>query len=90
MLLHVKGVIIYGNVMEVKKGTRILAKTSGHSKSTVFGLAVLYPNGSEISRFWYIKTRKRKIAITFFFYYSYQCIAEIKSSNKEKKSCHAL
>ena len=36
-------------------------------QSPVFGLAVLYPTRSEISRFWYIKTRGRKIAIEFFF-----------------------
>ena len=33
------------------------------SQSPVFGLAVLYSTGSEIWRFWYIKTRGRKIAI---------------------------
>ena len=37
-----------------------------HSQSPVFGLAILYPTGSEISRFWYIKTRGRKIAIEKF------------------------
>ena len=37
------------------------------SQSPVFGLAVLYPTGSEIWRFWYIKTRGRKIAIEKFF-----------------------
>ena len=34
-----------------------------------FGLAVLYPTGSEIWRSWYIKTRGRKIAIDFFLLY---------------------
>ena len=35
-------------------------------QSPVFGLAVLYPTGSQISRCWYIKTRGRKIAIEHF------------------------
>ena len=39
--------------------------TSHRSQSRV-GLAVLYPIGSEIWRFWYIKTRGRKIAIEKF------------------------
>ena len=33
------------------------------SQSPVFGVAVLYPTGSEIWRLWHIKTRGRKIAI---------------------------
>ena len=33
----------------------------------IFGLTVLYLTGSEISRFWYIKTQGRKIAIEKFF-----------------------
>ena len=33
------------------------------SQSPVFGLVVLYPTGSEICYFWYIKTRERKIAM---------------------------
>ena len=42
------------------------------SQSPVFGLAVLYPTGSEIWCFWYIKTRERKIAMekTFLLYLS--------------------
>ena len=33
-----------------------------------------YPTGSEISRFWYIKTQGRKIAILYFFpYLSVHC-----------------
>ena len=50
--------------------TSRLEMTSHHSQSPVFGLAVLYPTGSEISRFWYIKTRgnRRKIAIDFFYF----------------------
>ena len=32
-------------------------------QSPVFCLVILYPTGSEICRFWYIKTRERKIAI---------------------------
>ena len=34
--------------------------------SSIFGLMVLYPTGSEISCLQYIKTRGRKIAIRFF------------------------
>ena len=37
--------------------------TSQSFPASCFGLAVLYPTGSEISRFWYVKTRGRKIAI---------------------------
>ena len=37
------------------------------SQSPVFGVAVLYPTGSKIWRFWHIKTRARKIAIEKFF-----------------------
>ena len=37
------------------------------SQSPVFGLAVLYPTGSEIWCFWYIKARERKIAMEKFF-----------------------
>ena len=41
------------------------------------GVAVLYPTGSEIWRFWHIKTRGREIAIENFFCYTYQHIGEI-------------
>ena len=41
-------------------------KSHNHFQSPVFGLAVLYPTGSEISRFWYIKTRGRKITTENF------------------------
>ena len=41
--------------------------TSQSFPVSCFGLAVLYPIGSEISRFWYIKTRGRKIAIECYF-----------------------
>ena len=41
----------------------VLKWRNNRSQSAVFGLAVLYPTGSEIWRFWYIKTRGRKIAI---------------------------
>ena len=34
-----------------------------HSQCPVFGHAFFYPTGSEIWRFWYIKTRGRKIVI---------------------------
>ena len=42
------------------------------SQSPVFGLAVLYPTGSEIWCFWYIKTWERKIAMekTFLLHLS--------------------
>ena len=42
---------------------------NNHSQSPVFGLVVLYPTGSEISRFWFIKTLgKEKIAIEYIFF----------------------
>ena len=41
----------------------VLKWRHNRSQSPVFGLAVLYPTGGEIWRFWYIKTRGRKIAI---------------------------
>ena len=40
----------------------VLKWRHNHSQSPVYGLAVLYPTGIEISRFWYIKTRGRKMA----------------------------
>ena len=43
----------------------------------VFGLVVLQPTGSEISRFWYSKTRGRKIAIESFFCSTYQYVCNI-------------
>ena len=39
----------------------VLKLRHNHYQCPVFGLAVLYPTGSEIWRFWYIKTRGRKI-----------------------------
>ena len=58
-----------------------------HSQFPVFELAVLYPTGSEISRFWYIKTRGRKLTIKYFFllYLSVHCGDFIKQI---KKICH--
>ena len=47
------------------------------SQSPVFGVTVLYPTGSEIWRFWHIKTWGKKIAIEKFFCYTYQHIGEI-------------
>ena len=44
-----------------------MTEKSFQSQSAVFGVAVLYPTGSEIWRFWYIKTRWRKIAIEKIF-----------------------
>ena len=44
----------------------VLKWRHNHSQSPVFCLAVLYPTGSEIWRFWYIKTRERKTAIENF------------------------
>ena len=43
-----------------------LSPEHNHSQSPVFGLAVLYPTGSEIWRFWLIKREGRKIAIEIF------------------------
>ena len=54
--------------------------TSQSFPVSCFGVAVLYPTGSEIWRFWHIKTRGRKIAIEKFFCYTYQHIGEIWSS----------
>ena len=45
----------------------IIYKKIGKCQSSVLGLAGLYPTGSEISCFWYIKTRGRKIAIEHVF-----------------------
>ena len=57
------------------------------SQSPVFGLAVLYPTGSEIWRFWYIKTRGRKIAIEkFFFAILITTLGRFNQANK--KICH--
>ena len=55
----------------------VLKWRHNHSQSPAFGLAVLYPTGSEISCFWYIKTRGRKIDIECIFCYTYQYIVEI-------------
>ena len=51
----------------------VLKWRHNHSQSPVFGLAVLYPTGSEISRFWFIKTQGRKIAIEYIFCLSLHC-----------------
>ena len=45
----------------------ILNWRHNRSQSTVFGVSILYPTGSEIWRFWHIKTRGRKIAIEKYF-----------------------
>ena len=57
------------------------------SQSPVFGLAVLYPTGSEIWCFWYIKTRERKIAMEkpFLLYLSVHWGDLIEQI---KKICH--
>ena len=57
------------------------------SQSPVFGLAVLYPTGSKIWCFWYIKTRERKIAMekTFLLYLSVHWGDVIEQI---KKICH--
>ena len=41
----------------------VLKWRHNHTLSPLFDLAALYGTGSEIWRFWYIKTRRRKIAI---------------------------
>ena len=52
----------------------VLKWRHNHSQSPVFGLAVLYPTGSEISRFWFIKTRrKNRHRIYFLLYLSLHC-----------------
>ena len=43
-------------------------------------------NGSDISRFWFIKTWGRKIAIGYIFCCAYQYIVEILSSKFKKKT----
>ena len=58
----------------------VLKWRHNHSQFPVFGPAVLYPTGSEISRFWYVKTRGKKITSNNLFYYIYQYIVEILSS----------
>ena len=57
------------------------------SQPPAFGLAVLYPIGSEFWCFWYIKTRERKIALkkTFLLHLSAHCGDLIKQI---KKICH--
>ena len=57
------------------------------SQSPGFGLAVLYPTGSEIWCFWYIKTRERKIAMEkpFLLYLSVHWGDFIEQI---KKICH--
>ena len=62
---------LFSAKLEVLKGRH------NHSQSPAFGLAVLYPTRSEISCFWYIKTRGRKIDIECIFCYTYQYIVEI-------------
>ena len=64
---------------------QVLKLRHNYSQSLVFGLEVLYLTGGGISRFWYIKTRGRKVASKYFFCYTYQCIVEILSI---KKICH--
>ena len=46
-------------------------------------LAVLYPSGSEISRFWYSKTQGRKINVENIFCCTYQFIVEILCSKQK-------
>ena len=66
---------------------QVLKWRHNHSQSPVFGLAVLYPTGSEIWRFWYIKTLARKIAIEKFvlLFLSVHCGNFIEQI---KKICH--
>ena len=57
-----------------RKMLKVLKLRQNHSQSSVFGLAVLYPTRSEISRFSYIETRRRKIAIECCLYCTYHYI----------------
>ena len=64
--------IIYKKIRKCRRNLfsqklQILKWHHNHSQSPVLGLAGLYPTGSEISCFWYIKTRGRKIAIEHVF-----------------------
>ena len=50
-----------------RKAFKVLKWCHKHSHSPGFDLAVFYPTGSEISRFWYVKTRGKKITFEIFF-----------------------
>ena len=73
------------NLFSVK--LEVLIWCHKHFQTPVFGLAVMYPTGSEISPFWYIKTRGRKSTIkyTFLLYLSVHCGEFIEQI---KKICH--
>ena len=64
---------------------QVLKWHHNHSQSTEFGLAVLYPAGSEIWCFWFITTQGGKIAIEIFFllFLSAHCGDFIKQIKKE-------
>ena len=66
-VLDVRALIVSSLQNSSACNNRELTEIRSRSQSPVFGLAVLYPTGSEISRFWYIKTRGRKLTIEFFF-----------------------
>ena len=61
----------------------VLKWRHNHSQCPVFCLAVLYPTGNEIWRFWYIKTRGRKIAIKNVFFAVH--ISTLRRFNRAKK-----
>ena len=55
-------------------------------QSPVFGVAVLYPTGSEIWRFWHIKTRGRKITVKNFFATLISTLGRFNRANKKNLS----
>ena len=62
-----------------------------YSQSPVFGLTVLCPTGSEIWRFWFIKTPGRKIDIKIFvlLFLSVYC-GDFIDQTKKKSVIYAL
>ena len=74
-----------GNLFFVK--LKVLKLRHNHSQSPVFGLAVLYLTGSEISRFWYIKTRGRKI---LFFAFLISTFWRFYRANEKKSVTYTL
>ena len=73
-----------GNLFFAK--VEVLRLRDNHSQSPVFGLAVSDPTGKEISRFWYIKTRGKKIVIEIIFAIHNSTLGRFNRANK--KICH--
>ena len=62
---------------------QVLKWRHNHSQSPV-----LYPTGSEISRFWYVKTRGRKI--DYFFATFISTLGRFYRANKNNSVIHTL